>query len=337
MNRRTRIHLVLLPSLLICCGCGHLSRFSYVERQMGVDFRIVAYAKNQQKADRAARSAFDRIAALNKICSDYDAESELRQLGAAEKVGIPQPISDDLLHVLQLARDLGAETNGAFDVSVGPMILLWRQARGRHQLPVDRKLQIVKSRVGSQQWHLDSESQRVTTHVQGMKFDLGAIAKGYAADEALAVLAQAGITNALVDGGGDVALGKPPPGTTAWRVRIEGGSGPMDLLLHNCGVATSGDTEQFVEIDGQRYSHIVDPRTGIGMTNRALVTTIAKSAALADAAASAITVMGAEKGIEWAVSRQLEARIEALPSGSTPVRRTPGFPAEKPIATAVQP
>jgi thiamine biosynthesis lipoprotein len=296
---------------------------------MGVDFRIVTYGTDQRSADHAARAAFNRIAELNKSFSDYDADSELRRLGSADKVGKAQAVSKELGTVLSSARSLCEQTNGAFDVTVGPCILLWRQARGRHRLPPPEKLALARSRVGLDKWTLDKSSQTLTTHVHAMRFDLGAIAKGYAADAALAVLQDAGFPRSLVDGGGDIALGAAPPGERGWRVRIAGGDGEMDLVLHDCGIATSGDTEQYIELEGTRYSHIVDPRTGIGMINRALVTTIADSAMLADAAASAVTVLDAKTGLAWAQSQHIQVRYESLTGTPKTIVRTPQFPAEQ--------
>ena len=133
-----------------------------------------------------------------------------------------------------------------------------------------------------------------------MRLDLGGIGKGFATDEAMAVLVDRGISRCLVELGGDMLLGSPPPDAPAWRiaVELEDHSGPPPLLdLANVGIATSGDTEQYVEIDGRRYSHIVDPRTGLGLTSRIAVTVIAPDATTADALASAISVLGPEDGL----------------------------------------
>jgi thiamine biosynthesis lipoprotein len=305
---KTLTALMLLA--LVCSGCGHLSRFSATEEHMGAPVTITAYARDAKHAGRAFEAAFDRIAELNLRLSDYDAESELRQLGRDEMVGVPQPISQALLTVLTEAERIGRETDGAFAVSAGPVILLWRLARARRQLPAEERLTLARSRTGLSNWQLDAERQRIILRERGMRFDLGGIAKGYVADEALRVLRRHGIRRALVDAGGDLAVGRRPPNQPGWRVQING----TDHLLRvsHCGVATSGDTARFLEIDGQRYSHLVDPRTGMGMTNRAFVTVVARSGALADAAASAVTVLGAERGISWADSRAVAVRYETI-------------------------
>ncbi|MGE4001886.1 MAG: FAD:protein FMN transferase, partial [Planctomycetaceae bacterium] len=157
--------------------------------------------------------------------------------------------------------------------------------------------------VGYEQVQLDSLTQTVTLGQAGMRLDLGGIAKGYAADEALRVLQEHGIEHALIDAGGDIVTGQPPPGADGWRIGIA----PLDapdgdpqrfLRLGNAAVATSGDASQFVEIDGIRYSHIMDPRTGLGLTTRSSVTIVAPDGIAADSLASAVSVLGPERGLK---------------------------------------
>ena len=177
---------------------------------------------------------------------------------------------------------------------------------------------------------LEESGQTVQLQATGMRLDLGGIAKGYAADEALSVLQDHGITRALVDAGGAVVAGDPPPGESAWRIAIAMPTVEMPtttiptvsgrneqaadaksryVFLANAAVAQSGDTWQSVEIDGRRYSHIVDPRTGIGLTNQLAVTVIAPDGISADSLASALSVLEAERGLQ--LIEELE-KTEAL-------------------------
>jgi thiamine biosynthesis lipoprotein len=135
-----------------------------------------------------------------------------------------------------------------------------------------------------------------------MQLDLGGIAKGYAADEALRLLKGRGMPRALVAASGDIAIGDPPPGQRGWKIAISGMdadavSATPTLLLKNCGVSTSGDTEQFIEIDHVRYSHIVDPRTGLGLTNRIQATIIAPHTTASDSLATTVCVLGPKRGL----------------------------------------
>src|SRR5207244_2213927 len=136
----------------------------------------------------------------------------------------------------------------------------------------------------------------------GMQLDLGGIAKGYSADEALAVLKQQGIPRALVAAGGDIAVSGPPPDAEGWTIGIAPLEDPNQkpsryLLLHDAAVSTSGDAEQYVEIDGKRYSHIVDPRTGIGLVGRQSVTVVARHGIMADSLTKVVSVLGPERGL----------------------------------------
>jgi thiamine biosynthesis lipoprotein len=280
-----------------------LQRFEFGEPQMGLPFRIVLYATDKVTAEAAARAAFDRIRQLNDIMSDYEDDSELSRLSRTAGSGQAVRVSDELWFVLKRAQKLAERTDGAFDVTVGPVVSLWRKARRERNLPDAERLASAVQAVGHRKMRLDARSHTVELLAPRVRLDLGAIAKGYAADEALKVLRRLGITRALVAGGGDMALGDPPPGRKGWRVEIA----PLDttnapparfVLLANAGLATSGDLFQHVEIDGKRYSHIVDPRTGMGLTDHSLVTVIAPDGITADSLATAVSVLGPEKGVK---------------------------------------
>lgn len=274
-----------------------LSRFEYSQRHMGVQVRMVLYAPDTANAEDAARAAFARIAALEDVMSDYRPTSELMRL-AARSGGPPVPVSDDLFAVLAQAQRLAARSGGAFDVTVGPYVRLWRQARRDGRLPSPEARERAAAKVGRQHVRLDSARQTVELRVPGMQLDLGGIAKGYAADEAIEALRERGIDRALVEIGGDVVVSGPPPGREGWRVRIENPApGRPDTVLTHAAISSSGDTEQYVEIDGTRYSHVVDPRTGLGLTDRIAVTVVAPSGLLSDGLATLLGVLGPEQGV----------------------------------------
>jgi thiamine biosynthesis lipoprotein len=156
--------------------------------------------------------------------------------------------------------------------------------------------------VGWQQLRLDPRSRAVTLLAPNMRLDLGGIAKGYAADQALQVLKGRGLDRALVAASGDIAVGNAPPGQRGWEIAIAAmdsttNESARTLLLRNAGISTSGDTEQFIEINGVRYSHIVNPATGLGLTNRIQVTVIAPDATITDGLATAVSVLGVQRGL----------------------------------------
>jgi thiamine biosynthesis lipoprotein len=194
-------------------------------------------------------------------------------------------------------------------VTVAPLIQIWRKARREKQMPPPEALTKAKARVGYTNMTLKDHTAELKK--PDMRLDLGAIAKGYAADEALKLLRQNGFPHALTAASGDMALGDAPPGQKGWKVQLLNAEGSTNtLVLKNCGVATSGDLFQFVEIDGVRYSHIVDPKTGIGLIDRSLVTIIAKDGITADALSTTVSVMGAEPGLK--VARRFGAEGRAI-------------------------
>lgn len=261
---------------------------------MGVQARIVLYAPDTTIAEIAARAAFDRIAELDAIMSDYRQDSELMQLCSRAGDG-PVEVSADLFEILATSQRLSAQSNGAFDVTVGPYVRLWRQARREQRLPAPEHLLDASRLVGWTKMKLDPEHKTVTLDVKGMQLDLGGIAKGYASDAAIAVLRDHGIHRAMIEFGGDVVASDAPPEADGWRITAS--LAARDLTVANSAVSTSGDTEQFVELDGRRYSHVVDPRTGLGLTDRLAATVTAPQGVLSDALSTALSVMGEEAGL----------------------------------------
>jgi thiamine biosynthesis lipoprotein len=278
-----------------------LQRFEFSKPQMGTLFRITLYAPDEPAAKAAAEAAFRRVAALEDIMSDYQADSELMRL-CAQPCLQPVPVSAELFDILQRARKISERSHGAFDVTVGPYVRLWRFSRKRMILPTPEELATARSAVGWQKLRLDARTRTVTMLVPNMRLDLGGLGKGYAADAALRVLKDRGITHALVAASGDIAIGDPPPGQPGWKVGISGMGGGTNapvqtVLLHNAGTSTSGDTEQHIEIGGVRYSHIVDPATGLGMTNRIQATIIAPDATTTDSLDTTVCLLGVTNGL----------------------------------------
>jgi thiamine biosynthesis lipoprotein len=277
-----------------------LHRFTFTEPHMGTRFKIILYAPDEATAQKASRAAFARIARLDSIMSDYRPTSELMQL-CKKAGGEPVRVSDELFFVLARAQEVSRLSDGAFDVTVGPVVKLWRRARRTRQLPDPEELAQALARVGYQNIRLDAKKQTVQLLKSGMQLDLGGIAKGYSADAALAVLKEHGVTRALVAAGGDIAVSGPPPDAAGWIVGIAPLEDPDSkptraLVLKDAAVSTSGDTEQYVEIGGKRYSHIVDPKTGIGLVGRQSVTVTARRGIDADSLTKVVSVLGPKRG-----------------------------------------
>jgi len=216
----------------------------------------------------------------------------LNELSRTAGFGKAVPVSDDLWRILVDAQHFSKRSDGAFDITVGPCVSLWRKARREKRLPDSARLAEALQAVGYQKLELKNKTARLL--VPDMKLDLGGIAKGYAVDEALKIVKQHGVRQALVGAAGDIVVSEAPPGKPGWQIEI--GSPSKTVSLANAAVSTSGDVFQHLEVNGVRYSHIVDPRTGLGLTNQTLVTVIARDSTTADALATAISVLGPEKG-----------------------------------------
>lgn len=276
-------------------------QFHFAEQHMGTQFQLTLYAPDEATAKAAAKAAFARVAELDSIMSDYRATSELNQL-CRKAGGEPIAVSADLFAVLKQSQELAKRTGGAFDVTVGPLTRLWRLSRRTQRLPAPEQLAQAKELVGFDKVELDETNRTVRLTRPGMQLDLGGIAKGYTADQVLLVLKKHGIAAALVAAGGDIAVSGPPPGTAAWRIGIQPlgpGQQPQHyIMLKDGAVSTAGDLEQFVVIDGTRYSHILDPKTGLGLVGRISVTVVAPRGITADGIDTAACVLGPAKGME---------------------------------------
>ncbi len=278
-----------------------LQRFEYSQVHMGTKFRIVLYAADEATAKKASDAAFARIAELDGIMSDYKESSELMEL-CKKAGGEPVPVSEDLFTVVSRALEISRLTQGAFDITVGPIVRLWRMARQTRQMPDAGPLAAALKLVGYEQVKLDAKNRTIQLTAKGILLDLGGIGKGFAAEAALAVLRRHGIRQALVAGGGDIVVGDAPPGAAGWRVGIAPLLNPRadpsrHVMVVNGAVSTSGDTEQFVVIGGKRYSHIVDPKTGLGLTTRMTCTVVRSGGKSADGLGAGLCVLGPERGL----------------------------------------
>jgi FAD:protein FMN transferase len=312
--KRTGRFALIAFLMLFLGGCGGLRRFEFTRLEMGVRTRVVTYAPSKDEAERGAAAAFGRIAELDAIMSDYRADSELMRL-CAHTPGEAVPISDDLFNILLMARRISVASGGAFDVTVGPLVALWRETRKTGFLPSKDAIEAAKACVGYEAVVIDRAHRTATLTKPGMKLDLGGIAKGYAAQQAVRVLQSMGQERCLVALAGDVFAGEAPPRERGWRVAVASpwGRESRTLLLRNQAVSTSGDREQFVVIlgteGGGRYSHVVDPRTGLGATTQVQATVVSHTGAFADALSTAVSVLGAGPGGEMIIEEGAAAIV----------------------------
>ena len=308
---------LLAPILSVAAAAnltgGELRRFEAVQPHMGTLVRITVYTPDEQTADRAFRAAFDRIRELDGILSDYRSDSELSRV-TVTAVGRAVRVSNDLFTVLRASQELSEGTDGAFDITQGTVVRLWREARKTKRAPDPYVLEEASRRGGFRKLHLDAEHRTVRCDIPGMKLDVGAIGKGYAASEALEALSRLGVRRALVAVSGDLAFGDAPPGQHGWRIAVHAEDPSMTdvprvLELTNAAVSTSGNAQQHVDIDGRRYSHIVDPSSGMALSDDLTVTVIAPHGLEADGLDTAISVIGARRGVALIESRPATAAL----------------------------
>ncbi|REL39044.1 FAD:protein FMN transferase [Rhodohalobacter sp. SW132] len=294
--------LFLFPALTLS---QDLQRYDFQSRHMGSQVQIMLYSASEEEAENAANSAFDRIEEINQSMSDYIDESELNRLSRLSGSGEWMEISPSFFDVLKMSVWISRKTDGLFDVTIGPMTHTWRYIRRLPdpELPDKDEIKSMQKRVGFHHIELDEENLSARLMADNMQLDFGGIAKGYAAEEAVRVINSYGIHSVLVDAGGDISAGDPPPGRSAWDVAVPKGgisetSDYITLSLSGKTLTTSGDMYQFMEIDGTRYSHIINPKTGIGSADQIQATVISSNGMYADAFASVLTMMAPEDGIE---------------------------------------
>jgi thiamine biosynthesis lipoprotein len=335
------LSLVLVP-FLSCTGKNRVDADSGYQMIMGTFAHIVAVAEDSGTAKKCIQAALEEIHKVDNLMSDYKSDSEISRVNreAYEKA---VQVSESTYEVLQRSVEFSKMTDGAFDVTIGPLVALFRKAKESKVAPGEEQIALARSKVGFEKLNLDSENQTVQFADKGMLLDLGGIAKGYAIDKAIEAAQRCGAIGAMVDIGGDVrCFGLPPKGRDHWLIGLqdpnsaiegmEGGGLRLVLKITNEAVATSGDYQQFVLIEGKRYSHIMDRRTGTSAEGLSSVTIITDNATDADALATAVSVMGAEKGLALIEKMPNTEAILITPQPKYEIIKTSG--AEKHIKSA---
>lgn len=282
----------LLASLL---PARALERFHYERPLMGTLFTITCYADQEAPAHDAAEEAFAKAAEINAVASDYLPDSELSHLNGSTEEKQLSPLLADLIRI---SLETAEKTDGLFDPTIGPLTKLWRITRQSGKLPDPAVLKAAREACGWHDLDFNPEAKTLHFHKPGMSLDLGGMAKGYTADRMLEAMARHGISRVCIAAGGDLRLGEPPPDKPGWRVGLKGFDDDHNeevVELANCAVSTSGDLHQHVEIEGRRYSHIIDPATGLGMTEHVAVTIIAATGTLSDALDTPMCLAGADR------------------------------------------
>ena len=287
----------LAASMALTAACTQVHEYRRIV--MGAECRILV-AADEQTADRAAEAAFARLAEVEEALSDWMAGSEVRRLPV--RAGEQAAVSADLAAAIAASLAWSERTDGAFDATLGALTGAWREAR-RAGTPLDAaEARALLARCGWRNVRFDARTRTYAAAVDGLRLDFGAIGQGIGADAAMAAIRAHGVERALVDLSGDIVAGEAPPGRWAWRVTADDDEASV-MFLRNEAVTTSGDRAQHLDAGGMRLSHVLDPATGWPVTTRVQVTALAPTATDADALATALCVLGPQRG------RELLARL----------------------------
>lgn len=283
-------------------GCSPAVKEKYRETKtlMGTFVQVdVCYNRDSESRLAAAYTdVWERLGEIHWRMSIFQDPSDVTSINRSYQS--PVKIGADTYQLIEQSLDYWRLTGGRFDITVGPLVELWRTARETGVLPSEEEIQSLRSALGPQNVRLIPDN-RVEILDPRTRLDLGAIAKGYAVDEAARILREHGFVDFFIDAGGDVYVGGASCQNRPWRVGIAHPRRPEELIgvveLRNMAVLTSGDYQQFRDIGGKRYSHIIDPATGWPARGPVSATVIAPAAADADALSTALSVMTPEEGI----------------------------------------
>ena len=375
-HRTRHAELPLLPALLALLALFALAsggpacssatgertgKYAATREVMHTIATLTVIAPSSEQAARGLEAGFAALDSVDHWMNAYDPASELARVNAGARAA-PVAVGPETFAVIERALHFSRATDGAFDITVGPLIALWRRAAEAQRLPTPTALERVRAQIGSGRVDLDRDARTVLFLADSVRLDLGGIAKGFAIDEAVEALRGAGIAAGIVEVGGDLrCFGRLPAslvGVAPDRLRggvwatpeVEAGDvrswplGVQDpfsegllgkIRVPEGAVATSGHYRRYSEIEGRRYSHILDPRTGWPVADPASVTVIAPSALEADALATAISVLGLEAGLALAAARPgVEALVVSGGPEAPRIARTPGFPTVEPLSGA---
>jgi thiamine biosynthesis lipoprotein len=308
---------------------GQTRKFHFVQNKMGSPFNLIIVTTDSAKAEKLSNNCFSLIDSFSHIYSDYDSTSELSKLSIHASNGF-QTCSPALWDLLILSRHAFVNSLHSFDISIGPLSSFWRSKRKKKLFPDSASVIATKEYVGLNKLHWNDSLHQILIPTRNMHLDVGGIAKGYIAQKVIDYLHQNGIDAALADAGGDISMGNAAPGNEGWLVGINVPETTDELmnrklLLSNCSVATSGDAYQYMEHNGIKYSHIIDPRTGYGVSFQRNVTVIAKDGATADWLATACSILSINESKRICKKMHAELFISSIENEKLVIYQTIGF------------
>jgi thiamine biosynthesis lipoprotein len=281
-------------------GCG--GEYTSIKESrivMGTVVEITVAHPDGEHARAAMEAAFSEFERIDRLLSGYEEASEVTRINREGRLAEVE-VGGELLRLLKKSLEISRLSDGAFDVTIGPVMKLWNFDEGG-TVPSSAEVAAVLASVGFDKVSLNAERRTVRLLAEGGAIDMGGIGKGYAVDLAAARLREKGVDNAIIDAGGDLKLLGRKPGKDFWRIGVRHPRDAARLLvsldLAETAVVTSGDYERFFVAEERRYHHLLDPRTGYPASSCQSATVIAPDAVDADAYATAVFVLGPEKGM----------------------------------------
>ncbi len=301
--------ILLFFVLINATQAQNLKRFEFVETKMGSPFGLIFYAEDSLFADKISKKAYAIVDSLNLSFSDYLPDSEVSQLN--NKTGWV-PVSKDLFAILAESQVAWQKSEGAFDVTLGRLTKLWRKTKKTGILPKSAVLESAKNSAGMQYIQFDKSTQSIKIDKpRDLEIDLGGIGKGYAAQKVLEYFYSQNVKQVLVNAAGNMAIGHAPPDKLTWQIGLETPEEfPEQMLgINQMAISTSGDAYQFVTIKKQKYAHIIDPKTGLGLINKRQVTVVSSNATQADWLSTACMGLSIKKALALAEKESAEIII----------------------------
>lgn len=320
---------LIFPLLLPFSLSAQLKRFQFSQNKMGSPFGIIFYYNDSAQATELSNQCFALVDSLNNIFSDYSLSSEVGRLASLQFIK-EQNISDELFQMILLSKQAWIKSGKTFDITIGALTQLWRKAKSEKRFPSPTEVIKAKQSTGFGNLVINENAKTISSTKRGIRFDFGGIVPGYAGQKVIDFLKSKNITIALADASGDIVMSDAPPGKSGWAVGINMPESEDDLWdrnleLKNCAVSTSGDIYRYTIHNGKKYSHIIDPRTGYGVTSERNVTVIAKDGAVADWLATACSILSIEEALALAKKENAALFIATLKGDKVVTYKTENF------------